>query len=262
MSKTVHANTLFQSAVEDGVLSPQSSQILNVHDIGTDIQDALGVPAMDVTASEVVLVGMMPDDSGSMGSVEQEACDGCNLIIDAAIEAKSDGVLMHNRYLNGTILYPFTPLDGVIRMDLNNYAAIHGTPLYDETLVLLGTMIAKAQEFSDQGVLARTITCIITDGEDMHSRATARDVRSLVDDMREEESHIIAAMGIGSNKSHFKQIFQEMGIDDKLILTPDKTKSEIRKAFHFISQSVATASKSAAGFTKVAAGGFAQSKTA
>jgi hypothetical protein len=43
-------------------------QALTIADIGAMIQAGLGTPVDDVTASEAVLVTMMPDDSGSIRS--------------------------------------------------------------------------------------------------------------------------------------------------------------------------------------------------
>jgi hypothetical protein len=42
-------------------------------------------------------------------------------------------------------------------MDKKNYRAIGGTPLYDESVILLGTVLTKIQEFEDNGVPARSI---------------------------------------------------------------------------------------------------------
>jgi len=47
------------------VLSPESLQTLTAVDLGAQIQAGLGITVDDVKASEVVLLTMMPDDSGS-----------------------------------------------------------------------------------------------------------------------------------------------------------------------------------------------------
>src|SRR5262250_2064121 len=81
-------------------------------------------------------------------------------------------------------------------------------PLYDQTVVLLGTVLAKAQEFADNGVPVRTVTLIITDGADEHSRrATAQTVATLVQDMQQAETHIVAAMGIEDGSTDFRRVF-------------------------------------------------------
>ncbi len=65
-NSTPNLNNLFQTAQDEGLLSQASMQALNVIDLGAQIQAGLGVNVDDVTASEVVLVTIMPDDSGSI----------------------------------------------------------------------------------------------------------------------------------------------------------------------------------------------------
>lgn len=258
MSKSI--NQLINSARAEGLISQASAKVLQVTDIGKEIEAGLGVNIDDVKSSEVVLVTMMPDDSGSIrfGNNTQAVRDGHNQVIEALRTTKqADSILVHNRYLNGSVLYPYQPISQAILMDSSNYDPNQGTPLYDQTVVLLGTVLVKAQEFAENGVPVRTVTLIITDGEDVHSvRSTAKDCASLIHDMLKSENHIIAAMGMDSGSTDFRQVFQEMGIRDEWILTPGNTQHEIRQAFRMFSQSAVRASQSAANFSKTAAGGF------
>ncbi|MGA7936748.1 MAG: hypothetical protein WCA35_24545 [Kovacikia sp.] len=260
MSQTPNLNQLFQSAQEEGVLSAASLQALNVPDIGAQIQAGLGIHIDDVIASEVVLVTLMPDDSGSINYAGNDAIvrAGHNTVLDALLSSnQKDNILVHNRYLNGQVLYPYCPVTQAVRMDTKNYNPNQGTPLYDQAIVLLGTVLAKAQEFSDNGVPVRTVTLMITDGADAHSqRATAKTVKSLVQDMLRTENHIIAAMGIHDGSTDFQKIFRAMGIRDEWILTPGNGQKEIRQAFQLFSQSAVRASQSAGSFSQTSLGGF------
>ena len=252
---TPNVNDLFQSAHVDGLLSNASMQALNVFDIGAQIQAGLGIHVDDVMASEVVLVTIMPDDSGSIssGGNIQAVRGGHNSVLDAlAGSNQKDNILVHNRYLNGNVLYPYCPLDQAIRMDTKNYNPNQGTPLYDQVVVLLGTVLAKSQEFSDNGIPVRTVTLLITDGGDCNStRASAKTVGAIAKDMQMAENHIIAAMGINDGYTDFRQIFKDMGISDRWILTPGNSDSEIRQAFQVFSQSAVRVSQGATGL-----GGF------
>ena len=258
MSQPININNLFQSAHEDGLLSTTSLQTLDVNDIGLQIQAGLGINADDVNSSEVVLVTIMPDDSGSIrfGGNAQAVRGGHNGVLDALNQSKQkDNILIHNRYLNGFVLYPYCPINQAILMDPQNYNPNEGTPLYDQTLVLLGTVLAKSQEFSDNGVPVRTVTLIITDGGDAHSvKADAKNVASIIGDMLRSENHIIAAMGIDDGNTDFRKVFQEMGIRDEWILTPGNNESEIRRAFQIFSQSAVRASQAAVNLNSL--GGF------
>lgn len=257
-SAAVNLDELFQTAHDDGDLSAQSLQTLSNVDLGAQIQAGLGVAAEDVEASEVVLVTMMPDDSGSINfsGGKQAVIDGHNLVLESLEQSKQqDNILAHTRYLNGDVLFPYKQLAEAVQMTGQNYTPNKMTPLYDQAIVVLGTALAKYQEFADNGVPARTVTLIITDGYDNASHATAAQVRQIVEDMLQQESHIIAAMGIG-DEGDFRQIFQEMGIRDEWILTPGANESELRQAFQVFSQSAVRASQGGASFSQTALGGF------
>lgn len=273
MSKNANVNELFATALKEGTISPQSANIFNgVYDIGSQIQAGLGIQVDDIKASEVILVTELMDDSGSIDCIRAKSgdpysnkvgpelmCQGHNMVMDEILNLskRKDNILLHTRYLNGTVLNPYVTLANAQRMDSSNYSATGGTPLYDQTVVLLGTVLAKAQEFSDSGVPVRTITLIVTDGHDQHStKCKAKDVAYVIKDMLQSENHIIAAMGIDDGYTDFNKIFTEMGIDPKWILTPKSNSKEIGKAFKLFSQSAARASQNAASFSKTAIGGF------
>jgi len=260
MSESKNMNELFEEAQDEGLLSPDSAQVLTVHDIGAQIQAGLGVNVDDVQASEVVLVTLMPDDSGSIrfAGNAQAVRDGHNRVLAALKDSKqADDILIHTRYLNGGVLYPYCSLDQALEMDSSNYDPNLGTPLYDQAVVMLGTVLAKTKEFSDNGVPVRTVSLVLTDGSDQHSnRHRPADVATIINDMLMSENHIIAAMGIEDGSTNFQDVFRQMGLRDEWIMTPGNDDSEIRRAFQVFSQSAVRASQGAVSFSKTAMGGF------
>ena len=251
----------FAGAHNQGLVSQEALQTLSVTaDIGAQIQAGLGVSPDDVPASQVVLLTVMPDDSGSIAAAGNTELvrQGHNIVLDAMRGSKQrDGVLAHCRYLNGKVLYPYRMLDDAGEMDATNYSPDGGTPLFDQTVVVLGTVLAKALEFEDCGVPVRTITLLISDGGDTSSiQQVPKSVRALVDDMLRKECHIIAAMGIDDGSTDFRAVFSQMGIPDRWILTVKNTEKEIRKAFALFSKSAISASQGGAAFSQTAAGGF------
>jgi hypothetical protein len=253
MSDDAKVKKLLADAHARGALSLQSKSALDVIDVGAQIQAGLGVTIDDVAASEVVLLTMMPDDSSSIASAGNTAAvrDGHNLVLDALKSSKQAGeVLAHTRYLNGHVLCPYTALDHAVAMTPANYDPNLGTPLYDQTAVVLGTVIAKAQELAQAGIAVRTLTLIITDGGDCTSQhCKAQDIKAIVGDMLAQECHVVAAMGIG-DPAQFRDVFAQMGIANRWILTPGNSASEVRRAFHVFSQSAVRASQG------MALGGF------
>ncbi len=238
---------LLDDAHETGALSKKSLSTLDVVDVGAQIQAGLGVTIDDVVASEVVLLTMMPDDSQSIAAARNTEAvrDGHNFVLDALASSKQSGeVLAHTRYLNGDVLFPYTQLAHAVRMSPANYNPCRATPLFDQTAVVLGTVIAKSQELAQAGIAVRTVTLIITDGADYGStRCRPADVAAIVADMLAQENHIVAAMGISDGSTDFRQVFRSMGIPDRWILTPGNSASEIRRAFQVFSQSAVRASQ-------------------
>lgn len=258
MSQNV--SSLFVGAQVGGDIGAAAAQVLNIPDLGAQIQAGLGVSVDDVTASEVTLVTLLVDDSGSirMAGNSQPVRDGVNLIKSSLQGSKqSDGVFISVRYLNGQVLVPYASLDQMSDLNSSNYNPNGGTPLYDQSVVTCGQVIAKRQEFTNGGVACRAVTVIITDGADVHSvRHRASDVAKVVKDMLLTESHIVIGMGISDGQTDFHQVFSEMGIQDEWILTPGNTPSEIRRAFAVVSQSAVRASQSAKSFSQAAGAGF------
>jgi hypothetical protein len=249
MSKDDKVKKLLEDAHAKGALSAKSLTALDVVDVGAQIQAGLGVTIDDVTASEVVLLTMMPDDSASIAHAGNTDAvrDGHNFVIAALAASKQSGeVLAHTRYLNGHVLCAYTALEHAVAMSAANYDPRLGTPLFDQACVVLGTVIAKAQELAQAGIAVRTVTLIITDGGDYGSkRCTPGDVKALVTDMLAQENHIVAAMGIDDGTTDFRKVFQSMGIPDRWILTPGNSATEIRRAFAVFSQSAVRASQGA-----------------
>lgn len=261
-NNTVNVGSLFASAASMGAISPEAAQVLAIPDLGAQMQAGLGVGAAGVKATEVLLVSVMLDDSRSMsGPNEDAARAGANLVREAFMGSKqAAGTLLLIRCLNGSVIYRYGPIDRAPLVDTSNYVAAGGTPLFDQSVVLLGSVIAKRAEFADAGVPCRSITLIVTDGNDEHSVACRRapgKVKAVVDSLS-SESDIVAAMGIDDGgRTNFRDVFREMGIPPKWILTPSSNPSEIRRAFQLFSQSAVRMSQAAQ--TQVAAvvgGGF------
>lgn len=255
---TPNVNSLFAQAHGYGDLSEETFNILSVADLGAQIQAAMGVPALNVPTSRGVLLTILIDDSGSIQykNNEQAVRDGYNEVIAAMRQSRqADEMLATTRYLNGKILYPYQFLAHAPLLDKHNYHANGGTPLYDQSIATLGTVLAKTLEFASSGTPVNTVTLIVTDGNDEMSSSTAKQVKAIVDDMLAQECHIVAGMGIDDGTTNFKRVFREMGIPDNWIMTPKNDPKEIRRAFQLFSQSAIRASSSGVHFSQTAATG-------
>lgn len=242
-----NSKNLLNNAKNEGEISNDVfNALITIPDIGTQIQAGLGISVDDVPASEVFLLTLLTDDSSSMDINSDVAIEGYNLMLDSLDNTKeAENTLIHARYFHGKVLCPYIMLAQTPRMSKRNYQATGpDTPLYDQTIITLGTVVAKAQEFSERGVAVRTATYIVTDGaENSSKKARAKQIALVVKEMLKKEIHLVGAMGIDDGYTDFRKVFNEMGIEDKWILTPANTPSEIRKAFRTMSRSALRASQ-------------------
>ena len=258
MSATTLSTLIAGSGVDEDAAAAMQ---LTIDTLGPDIQAGLGNIALDdIMLSEVVLITMLLDDSGSIrfGGNAQHIRDGHNLILEALRASKqSAAVLVSCSFLNDGVLYPYVLLENAPKLDSSNFNPSGSTPLFDQSAVTLTTVAAKMSEFEQGGINARAVTVILTDGGDTGSRHTVGDVRKMVSGMLVTEQHIIAAIGVDDGGyTDFRQVFGDMGILDEWILVPGNTESEIRRTFQVVSQSAVRASQTAGSFSQTAMGGF------
>lgn len=257
---SLNAADLFGSFADQGMLSPEALKTLTVADLGEQIQAALGTPADAIEATEAFLVLLLLDDSTSIADCDNEPIirDGVNEVIKALKGSKAqNAILMCVTSLNRGVIVPYTTIEDVPLLSTQNYRASGNTPLYDRTIEVLGTVLAKQKEFNDGGQQVRTATLIATDGADYGSVRKPRDVKPVVGDMLSRENHIICGLGIADRfNTDFTKVFLSMGLNDNSILTPKNTPSEIRKAFQVFSKSSVQASRGAQAFSKAGKAGL------
>lgn len=210
---------LIRRAQGRGLLSPTSARSLSKSPISSQIEAALDDSYGIESAGELLLVTMMPDDSASMAAegVNQSVIAGHNDLLDLFRDSPArNRILLQTRFLNTNLLNPFQPLDICNRLDAGNYPCIHGTPLFEQTMVTLGSVIAKTEELLQDGAAkVRTATLIMTDGysTEQNAEGLRLEVESIISDMRRIGDHIVAGMGFSAgNGDKFRPIFAGMGI--------------------------------------------------
>jgi len=234
-------------------------------DLGDTIAAALGDvdPAVisDMEGKEVFLVSLLVDDSSSIawGDNTDNIIVGVNAVIDSLDDSKARGVtLITCRLLNGGVLFPLVPLAQAQRLTRSNYRPAGITPLYDQAMAVLATVVAKAAELEQAGIAVRSATYFVSDGKDEGSSKRARDIAPIIAGLLGQEVHIVGAMGIEDGSTDFRAVFTSMGVPEGAILVPQSTPTAIRQAFGTVSRSLVRASQTAAGanFSQLALGGF------
>lgn len=228
-----HPTELVRRAVDRGVLSSDSQAALSSSETSSQIDEALKGSFVDKTGGELVLITMQIDDSGSMeGSPAASVIRGHNEIMDKMSRTPyGQRTLLQTRSLKGLTINPFRPFSHCHKLSANNYQPTLGhTPLFKQTLITLGAVLAKTEELATLGSRVRTGTLIMTDGVATDSNEGSQwKVASLVADMRKVGDHIVAGMGIGESSGYWTS-FRQMGIEPELIFSAS-SRDEILRAF-------------------------------
>ncbi len=239
---------LLAGAVADGVISPASSQVMTGHMGKVVIAGAAGRALEDITASDVTLVTVLIDASGSIADrgVEQAVRDGQNHLVDAFAKSKQKEALLLALWTfdhSMDVLHSYVPVDDAVRLDAKNYRGKGGTALYDTYCDALAANVAYAQRLRDGGTPCKSVVVVITDGEDTGSRRKAGDCARLSKELLASEMFILAFVGVGDD-ANFTQVAAAMGIPAGCILVQkDATPSALRRVFTLVSQSAIRASQ-------------------
>jgi hypothetical protein len=154
------------------------------------------------------------------------------------------------------VINPYVQLLEAAALDDGNYDPYRfgGTPLFRQSVVLLGSIVAKAEELERIGKQVRSATLIISDGGDFTTNPGAAGVKLLADDLRRTGNHIIAAMGVDDGTTDFRKQFRSMGIPDEWILVADSNDDAIIAAFCKFGEAAAQASIDRQSFERLALG--------
>jgi len=249
---TADSSELLSAAFDEGALSQGSGRALA--EVTSEIDQALGELA---ERAETLLVSVLADDTASIGAIRKRAqavINGHNRMITAAERRSGETtVLFHTRLIAGGTVSPYRNISRAVPLSWENYSPdARQTPLHQQSIVMLGSVLAKARQLQAYGCQVRTFTLILTDGADNGGSFLASDVRLLTTDMLDfSHDHIIAGMGIGEEPL-FRRIFGEMGISR--VLTADSSDSDIDREFQRIERALELAAASQTAFRELMAG--------
>jgi uncharacterized protein YegL len=196
-----------------------------------------------VTADDLILVTLLIDKSGS---VEQfvddlkQALDG--FVNEIAKSHVSDRVLVQTILFNEKpeIVHGFKPITEVAPFSINTRGM---TAMYDATRFALANAIDYKNDLTQQGLTAKSLVFILTDGADNASKSKPIELRKIINDIYTNEQFsnefTIMAFGLG-DAANFEQIFLGMGIKKDLIATVGVDAKSLRSMIGFISSSVSS----------------------
>lgn len=240
--KTPDLNSLFSSAVDDGVLSSQSASLLSGHLGSVVIAGAAGQDLEDIQASDVTLVTLLVDASSSIASSRLEGAvrAGQGAMLDAlSASREADGILLAQWCFNHDrrVLHSYVPLADAARLDKRNYKGSGATSLYDTWCEALAANVAYAQQLRDGGTPCRSAVVVITDGEDCGSSRSASDCAQLSRDLLASEQFVLGFVGVGQ-EVNFRRVARDMGVPDAgIAVASAATPKALRDVFQMVSRS-------------------------
>jgi len=258
-----HSRELVEASALRKVISPETAKALQNPAVMLAIEAAMKGSVSTKTPGRLLLVTLMPDDSYSIFSDEsggifswtdkaQSIVTGHNELLKGMMEGpERNRALLQTRYLNGQMLNPFSPLAFAQPMTTKNYFGDpSGTPLYAQTFITLGAVLAKTEELTANGATARSATLIMTDGQPTDNSVTLRaQLSRLIGEMKEVGDHVVAGMGIGP-ESLYRSTFIDMGLDPGFIYTAN-SRDEILEAFRMFGKAALMLTAGGANATRV-----------
>lgn len=255
-STPLDVDALVGAAQEVGVGDAAAKAARNELDSGAD----LGVPADQIESNAVVVASIVLDDSGSMQGTEKMVCTAYNGMLERIKRDRGrDEVLLARMLLHDWKKVGHAPvrIDDAPYLNPREFVPDGGTPLYRKTVAILGQVTAKVGELAQSGRTARSITVLISDGNNADDSfaepVSIGNVAAVVADMLATKQHIVAGVAIGGSAA---QTFKDMGIPANWIISPDHSESGLNATFRMISKASAGASKGAGAFATVQRGGF------
>ena len=263
--QTPNASDLFQDALDAGELSPGSAMLLS--SLSKRIDRTMAAPSVKPSVTEQTQLCMLIDNSPSMeiDSNYLAVIDGHNLVVNSLIGARAVNsiesltVLLNDsrsyvrRVTGDSDCFTWGALKAAPRLEKVGYISGSGTALYDRCLETLGSVVARSKWWEDTyGVQTRTVTLLMTDGENNQGDASASDVAQVIRDMLAMEKHRIFFMGVKLPHVNFHAIGSDIGLPKECITVVERDPAAIRARFQLFSQS---ASAIASGGTLAAATG-------
>lgn len=221
---------MLEKAQEDKFLSPESAQI--EVDFEVDWEE-IKPSEVIVRENDVVLVAVLLDDSYSIEEFNntENVIKGHNSIIDSLrVSRNKNQIIFRSQLLKSPEpINNWVELDDAKGLDKYNYQPAGETPLYDGTVKLLLSTVAKMEQVIDAKKHPRFSALILTDGEhfikdeskDLEEKKLRR-VKKLVMDIFKENDpsfpNTLAFMGLKNDRvQSYHKIANSMGIEDTRI---------------------------------------------
>lgn len=239
--------TDLQGLLKDAGLSQTSLSVIidNLDGNQAALLGTTGLNVNDIFVDDQTVIVFVIDVSGSMERYRDALIDGFNGIKRALRDSKlEDSVVASVWFFNSKpqLVHNFRPLADVVELDRNNCQPNGTTALYDATLNAMTGLVAYVTDLQNNGVTAKGIVVVISDGEDNSSNSTTAKIQVVAQDMLDSEIFTLAFFAFGYNG---EPVARAMGFNN--VMQTGNTDSELRRALGTISKSIIRASQTKIG---------------
>ena len=222
---------------------------------GIDETFAMNAEIEELESERQTLIGIYLDSSGSMDCYESVMLKALKNVKSAFQNSKEcDEMLVSITTFSSTIAPGGYQLVEDMREDYQAYGC---TKLYDcivegQKRLMDGNGGGYMEKLQANGVKAKAMIAIFSDGKDNDSNSTLNDARHAIEFYHSREIPVFF-IEFGA-EAH--GIATKLGIKEENILASDATESALRKAFMFVSKSAISYSKSAGAITSMGSNAF------
>lgn len=254
MFRKLNADAVVRSAITIRSLS-EAALPASVHAV--KMSSSTGVPVGKVSASRLLLMQLIVDNSGSMLGFEPSVFQAYSKLLNSQLSAAGAAgtqTLACTYLLNGGMIIPYTKVQECPQLDSSNYQCTGGTPLYTAIQSVLGTMLVKNHEAYEGSRSVQTFTVVISDGAATDAAETdPATVRAVLTGLNPKE-HIVCGIAIGGAA---EETYKNLGISPNWILDPARDPEAFDAAMQKVAQASQSASQGSAAFQAVARQGLA-----
>lgn len=241
---------LFRAARADGLADGTIGLVVSNLN-GPTLMQPIGVSLHDLSRNDVTLVMNIIDMSGSMSPHADTVVDAYNSDYLGALagSAGADGILVSTVLFNERVvlLHGYVNLGDVPVLTAGNYNPAGTTALYDAVAGGVTNMVLYAQQLRQNGVMARCLLIVYSDGQDNASRQSAHAVRRAAVELLQQELYTLAYVAFhGGDKSEIELRKLAEAIGFPHLLSATLNAAELRRIFQMASRSAVSVSRGAA----------------
>ena len=227
------------AAQQQGLVQPAAADIL-ARQKKFDCKD-LGVGPDAIETDKATIVTFLLDNSwsiqegGHTGALIKSYNRGLEVIRDAD---SAHDIIVGAMALSGYVIRPYQHRHDATKLSRESFVAdLNYSPIWRQTVKLCGMVKSKQGQFVEAGIPTRTMTCLLTDGDNRDDEGSLSDAQIAVDALQQGYKSKIYGIGLGSCAI---SELSGMGVPTDNLF-PAGNEQQLQKAFEEFSQATSAA---------------------